>query len=697
MTVINICSLLSLFIHVTRQNVIHCPVEFCTCADFDAVCSGKNLTYIPRFPKNVKIFTFLNGNIGTLSKKRTANLTFNNILKLNFKNNSIRQLEADTFSNFTSIVALTISSEPLLLATIVMHALNNMETAHFRSLTLTGNNWSFLPHDMFKAINMNKIHDININSNNLQVLNMSWFSNMTRLQYLKVSYNKIATIIPDRVSSLEKLYLDGNEITKFQKFCINHGNSALPSLRYLSLSNNKIGFIGQFRCFPRLKILKISDNLIGRIDNNTFTDLKMLTNLSLQAIGKQLKKIEDGALNIPSLQMLSLRYCNFHFESLSVSEQSSMLSSCNNLEHLDLGGNFLQSTILPRIISPLKQLRYLNLENTRLGFLPAYVFPELPMIETLIMSENRIYGCGRDVFAPVVSLQYLDLRHNLIRIVNETSFPTALLANFKTMNLAKNPFTCTCEQIWFVSWLRQANITLLQYPNHYHCTTPDNYNGVLLKDYKPSVLSCNPIFLIVISISALVCLLVSTMIIFLKCNTNVKNFLYLLKVKQFRRQGYLPIVNSDDYEYHAFVVYCDENRIWVHDQFVKKLENNEGFKFCIYHRDFDVGESISGNVDKFLKNSWKVVVIISNAFAKSEWCQWEVDIIQERRRRQGRDALLLVMLENITSTNMTSPLRTLLDSTPHLRYKKGIGENLFWTAVVEDLRKAVGQPPISEL
>ncbi|VDI53591.1 Hypothetical predicted protein [Mytilus galloprovincialis] len=313
------------------------------------------------------------------------------------------------------------------------------------------------------------------------------------------------------------------------------------------------------------------------------------------------------------------------------------------------------------------------------------------------MRKNRIYGWGRDVFAQVASLQYLDLRHYLIRVVNETSFQPALLANLKTINLAKNPFACTCEQIWFVSWLRQTNITLLQYPKRYYCTAPENYNGVLLKDYNPSFLTCNPIFLVVISISALACLLISTMIIFLKCNTNVKNFLYLLTVKQFRRQGYLPILNSDDYEYHAFVVYCDENRMWVHDDFVKKPENEEGFKFCIHHRDFDVGESISGNIDKFLKKSWKVVVIMSNAFAKSEWCQWEVDIIQERRRQQGRDALLLVMLENITSKNMTSPLRTLLDSTPHLRYKKGIGENLFWSAVIADLGKAVGQPPISEL
>lgn len=88
---------------------------------------------------------------------------------------------------------------------------------------------------------------------------------------------------------------------------------------------------------------------------------------------------------------------------------------------------------------------------------------------------------------------------------------------------------------------------------------------------------------------------------------------------------------------------------------------------------------------------------MSNAIAKSEWCQWEVDIVQERRRRQGREVLLLIMLENINSKNMTSPLRTLLDSTPHLKYKKGMGEELFWKAVTEGLRKPIGQPPISVL
>ncbi|VDI34914.1 toll-like receptor 13 [Mytilus galloprovincialis] len=643
---------------VASRDKIKCPIELCKCTESAAICSGKNLTYIPRFPKDVRSVTFRNGNIGTLSKERNKNLTFNVITELSFINNTIVRLEPDAFSTFIKMNALTISSEPSLSANDVMNALNNMKTTRLKYLKLTDNKWKCLPDNMFKALQANIIN-INLDRNYLQLLNFSWFSNMSGLLILSASFNKLSTIIPDSILSLRRLYLDNNEIIKLPTFCSLNPclNSALPNLKYLSIRKNKIENVGQFRCLSRLKTLKIDDNWIDRINYNSFTELKELTDLSLEAMGKKLNKIENGSFNIPSLQMISLRNCDFHFQSLSISEQNSMLSSCNDLIFLDISGNFLNSTILHRLLSPLKLLRHINLENTRLGYLPNNVFPELPVIETLIMRMNRIYGWGIDVFDHMPSLQYLDLSHNLIKTIVISSFPTTLLTNLKKINLGKNQFACSCEQIWFVNWIRGTNITVLGYPFRYYCTTPDNFNGVLLKDYKPSFLSCNPIFLVVISISASACLLISIVVTFLKCNINVKNYLYLLKVKQFRRQGYLPILNSDDYEYHAFVVYCDENRIWVHDDFVKKLENEEGFKFCIHHRDFDVGESISGNVDKFLKKSWKVVVIISNAFAKSEWCQWEVDIIQERRRRQGRDALLLVMLENITSKNMTSPLR----------------------------------------
>ena len=89
----------------------------------------------------------------------------------------------------------------------------------------------------------------------------------------------------------------------------------------------------------------------------------------------------------------------------------------------------------------------------------------------------------------------------------------------------------------------------------------------------------------------------------LKCHTNIKNYIYLLRVYSYRKQGYAPITDSDDFEYHAFVVYCDADRLWVHNEFVKKLEKEEGVRLCIHHRDFEVEDSISGNIDNILKKS----------------------------------------------------------------------------------------------
>ncbi|CAC5360992.1 unnamed protein product [Mytilus coruscus] len=150
---------------------------------------------------------------------------------------------------------------------------------------------------------------------------------------------------------------------------------------------------------------------------------------------------------------------------------------------------------------------------------------------------------------------------------------------------------------------------------------------------------------------------------------------YML-IHRLKRQGYIRLNSSKDFEYHAFVVYCDADREWVHSIFLKKLED-DGLKLCVHHRDFDVGASITDNIDTYLQKCWKIIVIMSNDFAKSEWCQWEVDFVQERRRQQGKDVFLLIMLKTINSNHMTCPVKTLIKTTSYLTYKNGVGEDLF--------------------
>jgi hypothetical protein len=473
-------------------------------------------------------------------------------------------------------------------------------------------------------------------------------------------------------------------------------------LEYLALDNNLISELNQILCLPKLKILSLEHNWIKLIPANAFSELLLLKDLILLQAGNQVKTIQEFAFNTSSLVSLSLRRCNTHFGTMNASAISKLFSTSPALEILDLGENYLprDPIVLLAMFSQPKKLKQLNLDITRLYHLPKGVFLHLKYLEKLVLYGNRItgWGNGYEIFGNMTSLKILDLSTNHINIINETSFPASVLSSLKIINLSLNSFNCVCDQMWFVNWLRRTNVTLTS--GLYICVQPPELMGTELKNYKPTIESCtpwNPLFMVAIAMSSFGVLVIVAIILTLKCHVNIKNYIYLLRVKRGRRQGYIPISNHEDFQYHAFVVYCDEDRHWVHNDFVRRLENEEGFKFCIHHRDFEVGETISGNVDHFLQNSWKIVVIISNAFTKSEWCQWEVDIIQERRRRQGKDAVLIIMLKTITSRHMTSPLRTLLDSTSHLRYKRGVGKDLFWKAVTEGIRKPIGQSPISEL
>ena len=153
---------------------------------------------------------------------------------------------------------------------------------------------------------------------------------------------------------------------------------------------------------------------------------------------------------------------------------------------------------------------------------------------------------------------------------------------------------------------------------------------------------------------------------------------------------------SLDFEYDAFIVYFDEDRQWVNNILLPKLESSD-FKICVHYRDFDIGEPIINNIERYINKSWKIIVVMSNNFARSEWCQWEVDFVQERRRNQGKDSLVLIMYDQIDSYHMTSPIRILLNTAPYITYKEGFGENLFWKAVINGVRKPTYLRPTAML
>ncbi|XP_063435700.1 toll-like receptor 1 [Mytilus trossulus] len=398
--------------------------------------------------------------------------------------------------------------------------------------------------------------------------------------------------------------------------------------------------------------------------------------------------VKKRAFRLPSLTELIFSHNRLHFK-------SEIFQHLPSLKKLDLTNNFLSKipVTINRLFYRLSNLTTLNLQGSRIKILPEGLFQKMPFLKILNLKDNRIVAWSRNVFENLTSLRHLYLDGNHIRIINESSFPSQLLRALLKFDISHNEFWCTCAQRWFVDYLRSSNISIIQndWPDFYQCVYPEEKKGLLLVDYKPTNAECSKwshVFTIVIVTVSSVFIVTVVLMLIINCNSNIRNLVYLLRVNAWKRKGYVMFSSSEDCEYDAFVIYCDSDRQWVHYDLLNRLEEI-GLKVCVHQRDFDIGESIIDNIAKYVGKSWKIIVVMSNNFTKSEWCQWEVDFVQERRRRHGKEALILIMHSQIDSSHMTTIIRSLLDTTPHLKYQKRLGEDLFWSAIMKAVKKTI--------
>ncbi|CAC5420896.1 unnamed protein product [Mytilus coruscus] len=676
--------------------------KFCKCllkksGTRRAICNG---SYIPKLPVSVTSIEIGHSNMKDIGRFALINLTLHRIHELILSGNSIRHIHPQAFANLTSLSVLEVKNETSLSVDDLKQALTKLSSRSIKTLRFTNNNWEYLPIDMFASFIYSKIKKVYLTGNLFSSINGSTFRFLTLCESLLLRNNKLTTIHFWKMERLRRLALEGNRLAKVPNFC-SFNDSLFPILKILSLSEKNIENIDKtsFICLPKLEVLRLSGIAIEVLNNNIFSNLKILKQINLEKI-YTLKRIEDFAFNSTSIKKIVMHSCKFRFDLIERFNPSTIFRFCPNVNYVNLGINYLpnNASILHCMFKPLDNLESLLLHSTDLIDLPRNLLTNLRKLRKLNLHDNSIHTLdhSNEIFGNMTSLKFLDLSSNLISIMNKTSLPSTLLNSLEQINLEANPFSCTCDQKWFLEWIKQTKVTIVGYPYRYKCRYPNELVGQFLKDYNPADDICKPwnqLYTMAIFGVSILAIILCIWI----CQNNIKNTVYLLRVVYNRRQGHIAFGECLNYEYHAFVLYCDADREWVHNVFLRKMEKDEGIKLCIHQRDFDIGKPITRNIDKYLQKSWKVVVVMSNNFAKSEWCQWEVDVVQERRRRQGKGVFLLIMLKTINSKHMTSTLRTLLESTPHIRYQTGVGENLFWRTAVKCLKKPLGHPPVAVL
>lgn len=146
------------------------------------------------------------------------------------------------------------------------------------------------------------------------------------------------------------------------------------------------------------------------------------------------------------------------------------------------------------------------------------------------------------------------------------------------------------------------------------------------------------------------------------------------------------------YKYDAFVSYCNDDREFVIDM-ISHLETQPPYlKLCVYERDFEIGSFISESVISNINESKYVILVISNGFAKSQWCRWETQLAEYHRifleDGASYDPLVLIRIGEIQNKYITTTLKYLLKTKIYHTWNEN-NRDVFWKKLRNVLNKKV--------
>lgn len=547
------------------------------------------------------------------------------------------------------------------------------------------------PRKLMDIIANSTIQSLILARNQFEVISDDAFPKMVNIQLIDL--RKVSTIMvgarafaPEMFPNLRILLLSGNNFPGL------HGTSLSNQLMLLDLSDNR-GHANSpvyfeidrdtFTESKNLQVLNLSFNGIRAIFNYTFTGLESLKILSLE--NGTIYHIGAGSFK----PMKHLEILNLANNPLTANQNftSSQFVGLNELKILILENcgikDFYEDD---NFYEMMPNLTHLVLRNNQLYYITAEILKPLKMLQFLDLSENLLISWWKPIFlAAGVKPSRLYLTNNKIShfslsMIQDIGYLLESSKGDIVIDFMNNIFVCDCNSMFTTYRWLQANATkaLKQYifSSKFQCSSPDLWEDRRVSEYLTSVKSLHclmyerisSIMLLVWTAPSLVTISLVVLIISLvyKFRMYIRYWLFLAKValgRNFQKKQ----VNPDrriTYKYDAFISYCNEDRDFVHEM-IAQLESKPPFlKLCVYERDFEIGSFISESVLSSINESKYVILIISNSFAKSQWCRWETQLAEYHRifleDGTSYDPLVLIRIGEIQKQYMTTTLKFLL-------------------------------------
>ena len=316
-------------------------------------------------------------------------------------------------------------SASVVLLDLSSNQISNLQSEAFKRLPnlqylyLSANQIGEVPTQAFRCLFWLK--QLTLNSNKISIVHVDSFFDLVRIQNLDLSSNNLSQVPLDtftNLKTLEKLHLQHNSFSELRSDMF----SGLSNLQLLNISHNSGINSTQSDAFAglsKLKVLDLSHNSLSVFDASSFNGLTTLSVLDL------------GYNYISDVSFLG------HSDVLK--KGGSYIAFQRSLTDLSVAGNTLER-IPSEVFPSLPSLKRLDLSNNRVTAIASGAFTTL-LLDRLSLSGNALDELGRDAFAGVRRVLELNLSRNRISGFTSGVFDTFRVNSPFSIDLSENRLT----------------------------------------------------------------------------------------------------------------------------------------------------------------------------------------------------------------------------------------------------------------
>ena len=392
---------------------------------------------------------------------------------------SLKVIEANAFLRLKFLTNLVLNENPLDAAMLEQAFYGLRFSVNLTELGLDTTNLTDISASTFRYLVNTSLTNLRAQGCWITVIPSETFKFLPKLQFLKLSGNKVHTIEKNAFKNLNELVsldLSRNYLSSIP----NGDDVGLNTLKNLNLQRNSIRATVEqhsLQGYNQLEYLLLRENSIRRISPRAFLYMSSLRELNLRnnKIASLYKDVFVGLGNLTQLDLMGNNICDF---------EVTIFQHTPNIRKLDLSKNSILTVKIKdgiaKLFKPLRNLKQLMMSSTGLHHLPGSTFHNLTQLTVLSLSSNQLSKWTPGLFRDQTNLKVLSLGRNKISTIHKDVIME--LTSLKQLDVSNNSFLCNCELQWFTNWIQSGVFVYIRNLNKMTCSSPAQKHGKRLMD-----------------------------------------------------------------------------------------------------------------------------------------------------------------------------------------------------------------------